>query len=111
MTKIPGDLHPAFAGCREHRQKARPVIGAGRLLDEMPAQAVAARPHSVADEQLVILSEVAVVACRGKQIEAAAVVASVGGALEAPEEEGCKTRVKAHRSHAEGSKDWGWSRR
>src|SRR6185295_6152057 len=94
---VPDDLEAdAFRGFKG-RQPARPVVFAGRFLDQMPAQAVADRAETQLLALAVIAERMLVVAGRPNEVEANAIAPSVRRTFEAGLEE--RGEGAAHGSH------------
>src|SRR4029078_4764576 len=82
VEQVPDDLDSGLAGGIERGKPARPVIFARRLLDQMPAKAVAHRAEAELLALPIILRDVAVVPGRADQVEANAVAPPMRHAFE-----------------------------
>ena len=77
VEQVPDHLEPDALGRFQRRQPARPVILAGRLLDQMPAQAIADGAETELLAQPVVAQHVPVVARRANEVEPNAVAPPV----------------------------------
>src|SRR6185369_9638888 len=87
VEQVPVDLDPDLFRGFEHRQPARPVIIARRVLDPVPAQSVAQRQQAEIAALPVIVERMAIVTGGTDEVEPDAVAPPVRRAFEPSHEE------------------------
>src|SRR5437879_13061444 len=92
MTEVPNDLKSVAARGIDLILKRREIIGAGRLLDEMPADRVAGRAHPERQQPIVILVDETVVLCRHNHVQALPPSADMARRLESAHPERSEQR-------------------
>jgi len=87
MEQVPDDLEADFLGGLEHREPARPVVLARRLLDQVPAKAVPKRPEAELMALAIVTQHVPVVSRGTDKVEPNAIATAMRRTFKARLEE------------------------